>query len=282
MLVLIVVFRNGRFNFAEVRKDMYRFFVPVEQICEGYAEITGDDVNHIRNVLRMGVGENVVISGGQGTDYYCIIRDVRPDCVVLDIEREEPVRTELAVSLVLFQAVPKADKMELIIQKAVELGVCEIVPVKTRRCVVRLDEKKAVKKQERWQAIAEAAAKQSGRGMIPQVHPVMSFDEALQYAGRLQYRIIPYELFDDMKATAATIDDVCGGDSIGIFIGPEGGFERGEVEQAMKEGAIPVSLGRRILRTETAGLAILSVLMFRIEAGPEGGDQIEDDGSVPR
>lgn len=263
-----------------MRENMYRFFVPVEQIHEGYAEITGDDVNHIRNVLRMEAGERVVISGGQGTDYYCIIRDVRPDCVALDIEREEPVRTELAVSLVLFQAVPKADKMEWIIQKAVELGVCEIVPVKTRRCVVHLDEKKAAKKQERWQAIAEAAAKQSGRGMIPQVHPVMSFGEALQYAGRLQYRIIPYELFYDMETTTAAVDEVCGGDSVGIFIGPEGGFERGEVEQAMKEGAIPISLGRRILRTETAGLAILSVLMFQIEAGLEGGD--EDDGSVPR
>lgn len=250
---------------------MYRFFVPVEQIYEGYAEITGDDVNHIRNVLRMRSGERIVISSGQGIDYYCIIRDIQAGSVVLDIEREEPVRTELAVSLVLFQAMPKADKMEMIIQKAVELGVSEIVPVQTRRSVVRLDERKAVKKQQRWQSIAEAAAKQSGRGIVPSVHPVISFGEALQYADQLQYRIIPYELFHDMQSTVSTLDKVCAGDSIGIFIGPEGGFERGEVEQAMEAGAIPISLGRRILRTETAGLAILSVLMFRIESSLEGG-----------
>lgn len=245
---------------------MYRFFVPEEQIYGDYAEITGDDVNHIKNVLRMQKGEKVVISGGQGMDYYCIIRDVQPECVVLDVEKKEPVRTELPVHLVLFQALPKADKMELIIQKAIELGAYEVVPVRTRRSVVKLDDKKAVKKQQRWQAIAEAAAKQSGRGIVPQVHEVISFSEALQYAEQLQHRIIPYELYDDMPATTAIMDEICTGGSIGIFIGPEGGFERGEIEQAMASGARPVSLGKRILRTETAGLAILSVLMFRIES----------------
>lgn len=257
-------------------KNMYRFFVPREQIYEDYAEITGDDVNHIKNVLRMGRGEKVVISCGQGTDYYCIIKDVQPECIVLDIEREEPVRTELPVSVTLFQALPKADKMEWIIQKSVELGVTEIVPVQTRRSVVRLNDAKAAKKLKRWQAVAEAAAKQSGRGIIPKIHEVVSFSEAIQHAGQMQYSIIPYELFDDMASTLKTIDRVCGGESIGIFIGPEGGFERGEVEQAMDAGVMPVSLGRRILRTETAGLAILSVLMFRVE-GERGN---ENDGSL--
>lgn len=246
---------------------MYRFFVPGEQIHGECVEITGDDVNHIRNVLRMGRGEKLVISCGQGTDYYCIIKEIQSECIMLEVEREEPVRTELPVSLTLFQALPKADKMEWIIQKAVELGAAEIVPVRTRRSVVRLDDAKAAKKQKRWQAVAEAAAKQSGRGVIPRIHEVISFPEALKYARKLQYRIIPYELFDDMDATLETVDRVCGGESVGIFIGPEGGFERGEVEQAMEEGASPVSLGRRILRTETAGLAVLSVLMFRIEGG---------------
>lgn len=253
---------------------MYRFFVPAEQIYEEYAEITGDDVNHIRNVLRMEKGEKVVISGGQGSDYYCIISDIRRDRIVLDIEREEPVRTELPVSLVLFQALPKSDKMEQIVQKAVELGVSEIVPVRTRRSVVRLDEKKAASKRKRWQAVAEAAAKQSGRGFVPDVHEVLTFGEALEYAERLQYRIIPYELFDDMKSTLETVGKVCRGESAGIFIGPEGGFERGEVEQALEKGVVPVSLGRRILRTETAGPAILSVLMFCIEGG------MEENGSL--
>lgn len=244
---------------------MYRFFVPAEQIYDEYAEITGDDVNHIKNVLRMEAGEKVVISGGQGTDYYCIIRDVQSECIVLDIERKEPVKTELPVRIVLFQALPKADKMEFVIQKAIELGAAEIVPVRTRRSVVRLDEKKAVKKVQRWQTIAEAAAKQSGRGLIPQIHEVISFQEALRYAGELEHCLIPYELYDDMRATAEVLDKVCGGDSIGIFIGPEGGFERGEITQAMEAGVVPISLGKRILRTETAGLAILSVLMFRLE-----------------
>lgn len=248
---------------------MYRFFVPSEQVYGNQAEITGDDVNHIKNVLRMEPGEKVVISCGQGVDYYCIIKDVQPEMISLQVEREEPVHTELPVRLVLFQALPKADKMEWIIQKAVELGVAEIVPVKTKRVVVRLDEKKSAKKLQRWQGIAQAAAKQSGRGVVPEIHSPLSFKEALQYAEELEYRVIPYELFDDMSETKKVMQELSGADSIGIFIGPEGGFERSEVETAMAVGALPISLGRRILRTETAGLAILSVLMFQIESGME-------------
>nr|MBP3599341.1 16S rRNA (uracil(1498)-N(3))-methyltransferase [Eubacterium sp.] len=245
---------------------MYRFFVPAEQIFDGFAEIVGDDVNHIRNVLRMENGEKVVISCGQGIDYYCIIKDVQAQCVVLDIVEETPVTTELPVKLVLFQALPKADKMELIIQKAIELGAYEVVPVRTKRSVVKLDEKKAAKKQQRWQAIAEAAAKQSGRGIVPQIHEVVSFSEALSMAKELAVGVIPYELYDDMEQTTEVLEQICDKESIGIFIGPEGGFERGEVEKAMEAGIQPISLGKRILRTETAGLAILSVLMFRIES----------------
>ncbi len=258
---------------ASLRKKesitMYRFFVPREQIYDNVAEITGDDVNHIRNVLRMQPGEEVVISCGQGTDYYCTIQSVQPDCIVLDIQEKKEAVSELPVRLVLFQALPKADKMELIVQKAIELGAYEIVPVRTKRCVVKLDDKKAKKKQERWQGIAEAAAKQSGRGIIPRVHEVVSFGEALELAKKLSQTIIPYELFDDMKATVQTMEGIFNQESIGIFIGPEGGFERGEVEKAMGAGAKPISLGKRILRTETAGLAILSVLMFEIEGKVE-------------
>lgn len=248
---------------------VYRFFVPGEQIMADCAEITGDDVNHIKNVLRMTPGEKVVISCGQGIDYYCIIKDVQSEAILLEIEKEEQVQTELPVKIVLFQALPKADKMEWIIQKAVELGAAEIVPVRTKRSVVRLDEKKAAKKQQRWQAIAEAAAKQSGRGIVPGVHPVVSFSEALSYADELEQKVIPYELYDNMQETKTVIEQVVKADSIGIFIGPEGGFERGEVEQAMEAGVLPISLGRRILRTETAGLAILSVLMFQIEGNED-------------
>ena len=155
--------------------------------------------------------------------------------------------------------------MELIVQKCVELGCFEVIPVATKRCVVKLDDKKARKKIERWQQIAESAAKQAGRGVIPEVQDVMSFKEALKYAKNLDVVLIPYELAEGMKETKQIISAIKPGQSVGIFIGPEGGFEREEVETAIAEGAKAVTLGKRILRTETAGLTTLSVLMFHLE-----------------
>lgn len=248
---------------------MYRFFVPVENVEGERIRITGDDVNHAKNVLRMSVGEKVVVSCGQGVDYYCIIDSIRENQIGLRIEEEKAAVTELPVAITLFQALPKRDKMELVIQKAVELGAAEIVPVQTRRCVVRLDERKADRKLVRWRAIAEAAAKQSGRGVIPRISEIMSFAEALNYAEQMDTVLIPYELYEDMADSVETMRKAAGGSSIGIFIGPEGGFERGEIEQAMGRGAFPLSLGKRILRTETAGMAALSVLMFLIEGQKE-------------
>ena len=156
-------------------------------------------------------------------------------------------------------------QMELIIQKAVELGAYAIVPVETKRCVVKLDEKKAAKKTARWQQIAESAAKQSKRMLIPKIHEVMSFQDALKLAEELDIRLIPYELAKGMKETKKILNQIRPGQSVGIFIGPEGGFEENEVSQALEKGAQAITLGRRILRTETAGLAILSVLMFQLE-----------------
>ena len=244
---------------------MYRFFVPEENINQNQIQITGDDVNHIKNVLRMVTGEKVVVSCGQGIDYYCIINDIREDGVYLDIEEEKPAVTELPVKITLFQALPKKDKMELVIQKAIELGAAEIVPVKAKRCVVKLDAKKEEKKLSRWRTIGEAAAKQSGRGILPEIRETMSFSQALEYAKTMDTVMIPYELCDDMAGSVMAMQKAAEGKSIGIFIGPEGGFERSEVEMAMERGAVPISLGKRILRTETAGLATLSVLMFLIE-----------------
>ena len=248
---------------------MYRFFVPEENLRGEQAIIQGDDVNHIRNVLRMTVGESVTVSCGRGIDYLCSIKELGEKEIVLDIREEKPAITELPVEITLFQALPKKDKMELIIQKAIELGVSRVVPFKARRCVVKLDEKKEEKKGVRWQTIAEAAAKQSGRGIIPEIHRVLDFEQALTLAEELDTLLIPYELCDDMPASVEAIQKAAGGKSIGIFIGPEGGFERSEVERAVDGGAIPVSLGKRILRTETAGLAVLSVLMFMIEGREE-------------
>ena len=244
---------------------MYRFFIKEEQIHDGMIEICGSDVNHISNVLRMKQGEELWISDGGKKEYRCTIEEFSPDEVLLHIIYAQQPDYELQSRIYLFQGLPKADKMELIIQKAVELGAYEVIPVETKRCVVKLDGKKAAKKVERWKQIAESAAKQSKRMLIPNVHEVLTFKEALKYAESMDVRLIPYELAKGMQETKEILADIQPGQSIGIFIGPEGGFEEKEVETAISEGAKPITLGKRILRTETAGLAILSVLMFQLE-----------------
>ena len=246
---------------------MQRFFVEPHRIDEAAHQIhiIGTDVNHISNVLRMKQGEGVWISDGGQKEYRCAIEAFSADEVLLHIIYAQEPDYELPSRIYLFQGLPKADKMELIIQKAVELGAYEIIPVETKRCVVKLDGKKAAKKVERWQQIAESAAKQSKRMLIPNVHQVLSFKEALKYAESMDIRLIPYELAKGMQETKEILAAIEQGQSIGIFIGPEGGFEEKEVEAAISEGAKPITLGKRILRTETAGLAILSVLMFQLE-----------------
>lgn len=246
---------------------MQRFFVEPHQIDEAAHQIhiVGTDVNHMSNVLRMKQGEEVWISDGGKKEYRCAIEAFSADEVLLHIIYAQEPDYELSSRIYLFQGLPKADKMELIIQKAVELGAYEIIPVETKRCVVKLDGKKAAKKVERWQQIAESAAKQSKRMLIPNVHQVLSFKEALKYAESMDIRLIPYELAKGMQETKEILAAIEQGQSIGIFIGPEGGFEEKEVEAAISEGAKPITLGKRILRTETAGLAILSVLMFQLE-----------------
>ena len=242
---------------------MHRFFVPEENRTENEIVIHGDDVNHIRNVLRMAKGEKIMVSCGKGVDYECEILAVSDSEISLLIRDEKPAVSELPVEITLFQALPKKDKMELVIQKAVELGAASIVPVKTKRCVVKLDAKKEEKKVTRWRTIAESAAKQSGRGVLP---------EALSMADEMDYVMIPYELCEGMKESVLSFTEasqIKRGGRIGIFIGPEGGFERGEVEAAVAQGIKPISLGKRILRTETAGLAALSILMFLIEGRNE-------------
>lgn len=244
---------------------MHHFFVSPDQIDEKYVTITGGDVNHIKNVLRMKIDEEFLISNGQDKDYYCKIESISDDEIKAIILDEEFEGTELPTELYLFQGLPKSDKMELIIQKAVELGAKEIIPVATKRCVVKLDDKKEASKIKRWQAISESAAKQSRRTIIPEISSVMSFKEAINRAKEFELGIIPYENFKDMKETREVLERVQKGIKIGIFIGPEGGFEESEIQYALENGIHPISLGKRILRTETAGLAILSVLMFQLE-----------------
>ena len=250
---------------------MQRFFVEPYQIQEKESRITltGTDLNHMKNVLRMRIGEEVWISDGSEKEYHCTIDEFMEDCAILHILEIEEAGYELSNRIYLFQGLPKGDKMELIIQKAVELGAYSIVPVEMKRCVVKLDAKKAQKKTVRWQQISESAAKQSKRMLIPEVKSVMSWREALAFAKELDVLMVPYELAKGMRETREIISSIRPGQSVGIFIGPEGGFEEEEIQTAMEMGAKPVTLGKRILRTETAGMTMLSVLMFTLEKEDE-------------
>lgn len=248
---------------------MYQFFVEPDQINvnDKTVIILGADVNHIRNVLRMKAGEEISVCNGQdGREYRCGIVSFEEDRVICELRFIKEENTELPVKVYLFQGLPKADKMELIIQKAVELGVYRIIPVSAKRCVVKLDEGKAAAKVRRWQGIAEAAAKQSRRGVIPEVSGVMSFRRAVEEAAAMDVRLIPYELASGMEKTREIISGIAEGQSVAIFIGPEGGFEEQEIQLAADKGIQPVTLGRRILRTETAGMTVLAWIGYVLEA----------------
>lgn len=247
---------------------MYQFFVKPHQINmnDKRVIIIGSDVNHIKNVLRMKPGEELAVSNGlDGREYRCAILDVTEDRVECELRFVKEDGVELPGKVYLFQGLPKADKMELIIQKAVELGVYQVIPVATKRCVVKLDDKKAQSKVQRWQGIAQAAAKQSKRAIIPQVAEPVSFPEAVKMASLMDVKLIPYELAEDMHKTRNRIDSIKPGQSIAIFVGPEGGFEEAEIVKALEYGVEPVTLGKRILRTETAGFTVLSWIMYQLE-----------------
>ncbi len=244
---------------------MHRFFAEPSQIGDKEIIITGSDVNHIRNVLRMRTGEELLISDGQGKEYHCVLKETGESEVRAEICAKRDENAELPSRITLFQGLAKGDKMDLIIQKCVELGVFRIVPVNTKRTVVKLDARKEESRRKRWMTISESAAKQSGRGIIPEISAVKSFPEALKEAAELDVCLIPYEKAEDMAHTREVLSGIPTGDSIGIFVGPEGGFEEEEVVQAMAVGAKPITLGRRILRTETAGMAVLAMLGYLLE-----------------
>lgn len=244
---------------------MHRFFAEPGQIGEKEIVITGADVNHIRNVLRMRADEEVLIADGQGAEYRCKLIELGENEVRAQILWKLDGNAELASAITLFQGLPKSDKMDFIVQKCVELGVSRIVPVSTKRAVVKLDAKKEQTRLKRWNTISESAAKQSGRGVIPAVSGVMSFGKALEEAKKLDVLLIPYERAEHMAETRRVMGEIRPGQSVGIFIGPEGGFEESEVEEAVAAGAQAITLGRRILRTETAGLAVMAMLGYLLE-----------------
>lgn len=245
---------------------MYQFFVEPYQISENRITIEGSDVNHIKNVLRMKIGEELSVSNGiDGKEYVCRIAALDEEKITCELCYVKEDGVELPAKVYLFQGLPKADKMEFIIQKAVELGVHAVVPVATKRCVVKLDDKKAKSKIQRWQGISEAAAKQSKRAIIPEVKDVMTFGEALQFVKDFEVRVIPYELAENMSKTKEIMGNIKPGQNVAVFIGPEGGFEESEISKAMEQGVEPITLGKRILRTETAGLAVMSWIMYLME-----------------
>ena len=243
---------------------MYNFFVEESAQQQDRFVITGEDYNHICHVLRMQVGDTFLVSCA-GFSHLCQLESVEGDAVIARMIEENVQNTELPVHFYLFQGLPKGDKLELIIQKTVELGVAGIIPVEMSRCVVKLDDKKKRSKQVRWQAIAESAAKQSKRNLIPAVYDVLSYSQAMEKAKEMDLFFVPYENERGMEATKEALSLIRPGMSVGILIGPEGGFDEREILQAKGVGGLVLSLGKRILRAETAAVTAVGMGMLHVE-----------------
>lgn len=243
---------------------MFNFFAQ-ENMREGDRYlINGGDYNHIKNVLRMKTGDAFLVSENRKS-HLCEIEKIENETVIAKIIEENYNDTSLGINIYLFQGLPKADKMELIIQKCVELGVHTIIPIEMENCVVKLDQKKKTSKVARWQTISESAAKQSKRNIIPNIHEVLSYKEALKMAEELDLVIVPYENERGMSATKETLKKFKKGMNVGIIIGSEGGFSNKEIELTKSINADIVSLGKRILRTETAAITATAMCMLYCE-----------------
>ena len=243
---------------------MFNFFADKSCLINNKYHINGTDYNHIKNVLRMKEGDTFLVSSNGKSDL-CILESFEGETVIAVIVEENYQDCELPLKIYLFQGLPKSDKMELIIQKCVELGVTDIVPVEMSRSIVKFDEKKKQSKITRWQSIAESAAKQSKRNIIPEIHPIVNFNQAVKNAKELDLIAVPYESKDGMISTENFLSQIKPNLSIVIFIGPEGGFDEKEIELAKSANAHIISLGKRILRTETAAITAVGMCMLYIE-----------------
>lgn len=243
---------------------MYNFFVEESARTGNGFRIEGKDYNHICNVLRMQIGATFLVSCA-GTSSLCRLDLVEDGAVVAEILEENYQSTELPVQIYLFQGLPKKDKLELIIEKTVELGVAGIIPVEMSRCVMKLDDKKKKARIDRWQAIAESAAKQSKRNVIPEVFDVLTYKQAMAKAAEMDLFLVPYENERGMAETREALERIKPGMSVGILIGPEGGFDPKEIDLARETGGTVISLGKRILRAETAALTAVGMTMLHIE-----------------
>ncbi|OON92079.1 MAG: hypothetical protein ATN33_08000 [Epulopiscium sp. Nele67-Bin001] len=244
---------------------MPKYFVDKSDISADTIIIRDDNYNHIKNVFRLTVGEQITVNDKLGNDYQCVISSVEQNIITATIFKTYVATTEPVTNVVLFQSLIKGDKMEYVIQKAVELGAAKVVPIVTTRCVVKLeDDKKTRAKVDRWNKISEAASKQSGRGTVIEVLAPMKYTQALELAkNELEVNLIPYEkqVGSGIKSVLQSIS----ARNIGIFIGPEGGFEDKEVELAHSYGLTSVTLGKRILKSETASIAVLASLMYQMD-----------------
>ena len=242
---------------------MQQVFIREEDLIDDKVVITGEDAKHLGKVVRIRVGEVIRVSTSAGESYLCEIQSANADEVIASV-KERTAETEPGNRIYLFQAIPKGDRMETVIEKAVELGVYEIIPVEMKYCVVKLDDKKKRSKVERWQKVAESAAKQSKRSLIPNIHEVVSFKEALKMANECEVRLVPYENEEGMKATKESLLKITTDKSVSIIVGPEGGFAPEEIESA-RETMDVISLGKRILRTDTAAITAMSLVMLQSE-----------------
>ncbi|MBE7035188.1 MAG: 16S rRNA (uracil(1498)-N(3))-methyltransferase [Ruminococcaceae bacterium] len=238
---------------------MSKFFIEKSQIKDNKACIVGDDVAHLVKVLRVQTGDKLLLCDGDGTDFETKVSSVSKEQVVVDILDSHPSQTEPTTEVTLYQGLPKQGKMEWIIEKCTEMGISRIVPVQMERSVVRLSAEQAEKKQQRWAKTAEAAAKQCGRGKIPEVCVPVALS-SLKREALPEFLLLPYEAEKSHTMQEALQENRA--KSVGIFIGPEGGFAEKEVLFLQELGAKCVTLGPRILRTETAGLAALTILLY--------------------
>ncbi len=244
---------------------MHLFFAEHHNISEDEIILEGTDYNHIKNVLRLKPGDVIQVKSGDSRVFECSVRTFEDDRVICDVKNEYQQNTELPVKVFIYQGLPKADKMETVIQKAVELGAAGIVPVAMERSVTRLDAKKAESRRKRWRLISEAAAKQSKRSMIPEISPVCNFKEAIDKAKDADVFLMPFECAEDFSYTKKILSGIKPGDTVAVLIGPEGGISHEEANMATEAGAVSITLGKRILRTETAALMLMSVMNYLFE-----------------
>ena len=247
---------------------MPKFFINQENIEKEKIIITGENVNHIKNVLRKKIKDTLEICNTQnGQNYLCEIEQIDQEKILCNILEELAITSEPRTYVHIYQGLPKSDKMELIIQKSVELGVSEITPTNMTRCIVKLDNKDKIKRVERWQKISEVASKQSGRNIIPKINNISNFKEIANQCKEYDIILLAYEKENEntLKSEIHKLKDIHKNLRIAVIIGPEGGLAPEEVEYAKQSGIKTITLGNRILRTETVALNILSIIMYEFE-----------------